>query len=29
MDLFTNLLRRLNLGWLAFQGLAYGATFIL
>ena len=29
MDLFTNLLGRLNLGWLAFQGLAYRATFIL
>jgi hypothetical protein len=29
MDLFTNLLGRLNLGWLTFQGLAYRATLIL
>ena len=29
MDLFTDLLGRLNLGWLAFQGPAYRATFIL
>jgi hypothetical protein len=29
MDLLTNLLGRLNLGWLAFQGLAYRATLTL
>jgi hypothetical protein len=29
MSLLTNLLGRLNLGWLAFQGLAYGATLVV